>query len=295
MLPTVYNKLFSKIVRSSIWLESTETRLVWLTCLAIMDRDGFVDCAAVGNLASTARVSLKSARAAVARLEGPDADSSDQEFEGRRLERVEGGWMVINAKKYRDIVTAEVQRERTRIRVARSRAKKRDGNASVLPVPSSNTSVTQSEAEADTEVQADRTREAVLELVPTESGAIPHRTRIASPPVLTYRTAGKQQTWDLTIAQVDRWKEQYPALDILAECRKAQAYTEAKSLKTAKGMPAFLVGWLNKAQNWRRSDNGGVRGATPAPERQEWSCDHLPHCSGQWECIRKSQIAAAKA
>ena len=108
----MYNKIFTKILDSSIWLEPYATRLCWFTCLAVMDEDGFVPFASVENLAHRARVSLKAAQAAVACLEGPDPNSSDPENEGRRLERAPGGWLVLNAGKYRALATRAVARER---------------------------------------------------------------------------------------------------------------------------------------------------------------------------------------
>jgi hypothetical protein len=37
----MYNRLFTKILDSSIWLEADTTRIVWITMLASMDEDGF--------------------------------------------------------------------------------------------------------------------------------------------------------------------------------------------------------------------------------------------------------------
>jgi hypothetical protein len=119
----VYNKLFAKIVDSTVWLQPTPTRIVWVTFLAVMDEDGFVALASIPNVARRAAVTLDEAAAAIASLEGPDPDSSDPAHEGRRIERVPGGWMVLNAEKYGDIVTRTVARERTRERVRRHRAK----------------------------------------------------------------------------------------------------------------------------------------------------------------------------
>lgn len=141
----MYNKLFTKILDSSIWLESTPTRIVWLTLLATMDEAGFVQFAAVGNVASRARVTMEEAAAAMATLEAPDRDSSNPEHEGRRVERVPGGWMVLNATKHRELVTRAISREQTRIRVQRHRDKKRAGNA--RETPSEAVSVSVSEAE----------------------------------------------------------------------------------------------------------------------------------------------------
>ncbi len=139
----MYNKLFTKILDSSIWLESTTTRIVWLTMIAMMDEAGFVQLAAVGNVAARARVSLSAAETAIKTLEAPDAASSDQDHEGRRLERVPGGWLVLNAQKYRAMVTRVVIQAQTRERVRRHREKRK-----------SNAAVTPSEAESDTRSEA---------------------------------------------------------------------------------------------------------------------------------------------
>jgi len=117
----MYNKLFTKILDSTIWLEPDATRLVWITFIAAMDEDGFVALSSVGNVAARARVSLEAAEAAVRSLEAPDAIDSAQENEGRRIERVPSGWMVINSSKYRDIIRRATAREHTRQRVAKFR------------------------------------------------------------------------------------------------------------------------------------------------------------------------------
>src|SRR5262245_19222822 len=127
----MYNKLFTKILDSSIWLEPTPTRIVWLTFLASMDESGFVQLTSAANVAHRARVTLDEACNALVTLEGPDSDSADPENDGRRVERVPGGWMVLNASKYRDMVTKVVIQAQTRERVRKHRARKKDGNASV--------------------------------------------------------------------------------------------------------------------------------------------------------------------
>ena len=50
----------------------------------------------------------------------------DAKYEGRRIERVDGGYLVLNAGKYRTQVTREEIRRQTRERVARFRDKKKD-------------------------------------------------------------------------------------------------------------------------------------------------------------------------
>lgn len=134
----MYNKLFEKILDSSIWLEADHVRLVWITFLAAMDQDGVVHLSAPGNVAQRARVTCEAAIDALRVLESPDEKSPTQEHDGRRIERIPGvGWVVLNSKKYRDIVKAAVQREHTRLRVASCRARKKDNvtkcNENVTP------------------------------------------------------------------------------------------------------------------------------------------------------------------
>lgn len=159
----MYNKLFTKILDSSIWLESTPTRIVWLTFIAVMDEVGFVQFAAVGNVANRARVTLDEAQEAIKALEGPDDESGDPDNDGRRIERVPGGWMVLNAQKHRDLVTRAIKQEQTRERVAKHRALKRSGNAPVTP------------SEADTEARSESKTQS--ERKTTKSGGVNGRSR----------------------------------------------------------------------------------------------------------------------
>jgi hypothetical protein len=152
----MYNKIFTKILDSSVWLEPTPTRIVWITMIAAMDENGFCQFAAIGNVAGRARVTEDEARKAIHALESPDPESSDDSNEGRRIERVPGGWMVLNAPKYRAIVTRVNAQERTKERVRRFREKKHSVTSSNAPVTPSNkvkrernADVTPSEAETE--------------------------------------------------------------------------------------------------------------------------------------------------
>ncbi len=143
----MYNKLFTKILDSSIWLEDLPTRIVWVTFLAMMDQDGTVALSGIGNVAGRARVSEKEATHAIKVLESPDTRNPGQDRDGRRIERIPGvGWVVLNASKYRDLIKAETIRAQTRERVRRHR-----GNA---PVTQANEKVTPSGAGAETKAGA---------------------------------------------------------------------------------------------------------------------------------------------
>lgn len=95
-----------------------------------MDETGFAHFASIANVAHRARVTTEEAQAGIATLERPDPDSSDPEFEGRRIERVPGGWLVLNAEKHRQLVSRVIVQEQTRERVRKYRNKlKGDGLA----------------------------------------------------------------------------------------------------------------------------------------------------------------------
>ena len=130
----MYAKLFASILDSSVWLEAPATRLVWLTLLAAKDEDGFARFATIDNLAVRARVMPDEADDAIRILEGPDPNSSNPDHEGRRVERVPGGWMVLNAGLYDQIAKRAQEREQVRERVKRHRAK-HGSTSAVTPAP----------------------------------------------------------------------------------------------------------------------------------------------------------------
>lgn len=141
----MYNRLFQKILDSSIWLEPDHVRLVFVTMIAAMDENGVVNFACAQNVADRARVTLCNAESAIGVLESPDKFNPHQEHDGRRIERIEGGWLILNAKKYNSYINREIEKENTRQRVARYRAKKKneeEANKKTADVTPCNTNVT---------------------------------------------------------------------------------------------------------------------------------------------------------
>jgi hypothetical protein len=95
-----FTKLDSGIVFSSVWGESLTTRVVWVTLLALADCNGMVKCSRSGLLRSS-NVDQDEFDKAIITLESPDPDSRSPEYDGRRIEKCEGGWKVLNHGKYR--------------------------------------------------------------------------------------------------------------------------------------------------------------------------------------------------
>ena len=141
----MYVKLFASILDSSVWAEPVAVRVVWVAMLAMADRDGFVRASPTG-LARRANVDPKSCHDSVATLEAPDPESSSQEWDGRRVERVAGGWQILNYAAYRTLADADIRRQQVKEAVRRHRARK----ASVII--SNPESITESRHHHDTNV-----------------------------------------------------------------------------------------------------------------------------------------------
>jgi hypothetical protein len=126
-----FNLLWSSIVRSSIWVTSSkETRLVWITILALKDRDGIVRSSLIG-LADAAKVTKQECIDSLEELMSPDPDDTSGVEDGRRLRKIDGGWQVVNNERYR--TARDIQREEWRIRQAECRARA-DGGGAIQPV-----------------------------------------------------------------------------------------------------------------------------------------------------------------
>jgi hypothetical protein len=154
-MSTGYTKLFGSILESTVWLEPPPTKVVWITLMAMADRDGQIE-ASVPGLAKRAVVSRQECERALAVFLAPDPDSRTPDFEGRRIEVVPGGWRLLNYDSYRFRASQADVREKTAARVRRHRQRKKrsvTGNASVTPVTRGN-DIAEAEAEAEASAEA---------------------------------------------------------------------------------------------------------------------------------------------
>jgi hypothetical protein len=121
----MYNRLFTSIVASSLWSESGDVCKVWVTLLAMKDKKGFV----FGTPAGIARIcalDIDDTKAILEKFESPDPESNDLERnpqnEGRRIERVNDGWRLLNNDYYAELATAEDRRTQSREGMRRLRS-----------------------------------------------------------------------------------------------------------------------------------------------------------------------------
>jgi hypothetical protein len=140
-MSVTFTKLFSSITESTIWVAPDPHRLCWITMLAMADRQGRV-WASIPGLANRARISVDDTRAAIASFLSPDPDSRTKDWEGRRIEEIDGGWRLLNHAKYRAIRDEEAIKEAKRKYINTRRAVENVDRGRV-----------NAEAEADTEAK----------------------------------------------------------------------------------------------------------------------------------------------
>lgn len=99
-----WTPLFSNIVDSSVWSESKDVKILWITFLAKKDKNGFVP-ASIPGMARAAGLTVNECQEALRVLESPDPMSSSPQHEGRRIKRVDHGWIILNHFVYRDMVS----------------------------------------------------------------------------------------------------------------------------------------------------------------------------------------------
>ncbi len=146
-----FTKLFNSILHSTIWSESNETRILWITMLAMADRNGCVN-ASIPGLARMAGISVEQTTEGLGKFLSPDAYSRTPDNEGRRVEVIEGGWHLLNHGKYRELMSAEERREYNRKKQAERRHKMSKSGADLSMTVNDNQQCQHStEAEAEAE------------------------------------------------------------------------------------------------------------------------------------------------
>lgn len=121
-----FTKLDEGILQSSIMFEPATTFKVWIALLASCREDGVSPVSSV-YLASVCHLPLSAIDKALAVLEQPDERSRSTNDEGRRVERVDGGYYIINYFKYREFSYSS-RKDAVRKREYRDRVKDESGD-----------------------------------------------------------------------------------------------------------------------------------------------------------------------
>lgn len=180
-----YVKLDTDILNSTIWFDHPQ-RDLFITALLMADPYevrapepqlrvtaleetgwtvppgwyGFVAAAGPGIAARAGIPWDDETRAAMERLSSPEPESRSREFDGRRLARVNGGWIVLNYFKYRDKdYTSAIRSARYRARKLEEASRRddtesrRDAVAATRQSVTEGRDITQAEAEAYAEAE----------------------------------------------------------------------------------------------------------------------------------------------
>lgn len=118
-----FTKLDERLVQSSIMSEDPKTFKLFITLLASCGYDGVARISST-FLAATCYMSIEDIDKSLAILEAPDGRSRSLENEGRRIQRVDGGYLIINYLKYRER-TYSMSKEAIKKRRQRTRGDKK--------------------------------------------------------------------------------------------------------------------------------------------------------------------------
>ena len=219
-----YTKLFSSIVTSTIWVEPDRTRIVWITMLAICDKNGEVQ-ASIPGLARLAGVPVEDCEQAISKFLSPDPYSRTPDDEGRRIEKIDGGWALLNHAKYRNMASKEEVKTANCERQKRYREKLKR-NASVTP---SNASVTHDRDIADAEADADTKNKTLGESV------------APSAPTKAKKSDEPDESWLKGLAS----DQAYAGINVSTEFAKMSRWCEVN--RKAPSRRRF-INWLNRVE-----------------------------------------------
>jgi len=105
-----YTPLASSIVYSSVWTKTHEVVRVWIAMLALMDKHSRV-YGTVPGMAYTCHMDVKTFLECEKVLLETEPDVPNKDDDGRRIERVDGGWIVLNGKKWREKFRSEARKK----------------------------------------------------------------------------------------------------------------------------------------------------------------------------------------
>jgi hypothetical protein len=238
-----YTKLFNSIVASTIWSEPDETRIIWITMLAMANQRGVVETSIPG-LAVLARVHVDKCRQAIATLESPDPDSRSQEYDGRRIQKVDGGWLILNHAKYRAKLNADERREYKTIKQREYRMRTTVDNGGPQSTPWTHT-------DSDTDTEKVKT--------------IPQQKRLGSAEFL--------QFYESYPKKLDRQEAVRAWVKGLCDGRLGEILAGLESWKNCEQWSdyeriPYPATWLNK-RRWKETPEPGGKAANKARKTDE--------------------------
>ena len=109
-----FTKLDERILQSSIMAEDAYTFKIWIALLAACKEDGISECSPI-YLSAICRIDIETVNKSLSILMSPDKNSRSLNDDGIRIRRIDGGFEIINYKKYRDFSLRSAEAERKRL------------------------------------------------------------------------------------------------------------------------------------------------------------------------------------
>lgn len=126
-----FTKIHEALISSTIWREPHPTRIAWVTMMVLADQHGEV-FSSIPGLADDCRITVPEMEDALKCFMSPDPYSRTKDFDGRRIEEIDGGWALLNHPKYRKMASREDSKEKAVERTTRWR--KRSSGKQPKPV-----------------------------------------------------------------------------------------------------------------------------------------------------------------
>lgn len=224
--------------------------------LALKRRDGVV-YASVPGLASRANVPLADTQAALKCFMTPDPFSRTKEHEGRRIEEVDGGWLVLNASKFDKIRSIEERREYMKNFMADKRAAEKLAIVSNVSPNSSSSTTSSKEDQEHGKKAASSTDDPppcpVAQIVELYHEVLPELPECRK--ITPGRRSAIQQRWREDLTDLDDWRM------FFSDYVRPSGFLMGRSAGT-NGRPVFRadIGWLTNPTNYAKIIEGKYSG-----------------------------------
>lgn len=224
---------------SSVWSYKSGVRIVWVTILLMKDLDGFVKATpdAIRRRSNEAQSVVDEA---LQKFLSPEPGQEDQPFGGRRLEKVPGGYRVLNHEKYMEMDSSDQKRKRDRERKAKKRAESRLSADS----PRVSEKFQGASAEFQHKIRSDEMRQDEIQTRGDEDETIRNK------PAPQKRERSKSQLallpkdWQPSLGHA-RIADEH-GVNMLKEADKMRDWAESNAAKKASWDATFR-GWLKRA------------------------------------------------
>lgn len=170
--------------------------------LAMTDKDGQVP-ASIPGLAALARVSIEKCEEAIDVLSSPDKYSRTVEFDGRRIEKIDGGWRLLNHGKYRKMLSAEERREYLATKQREYRSRKQPSTP-VNNVSDTDTRLTHTDSDTDSKADTNTEKEQMQRAL-FEKFWIDYPKKLDKELAFREWTGLSPMDWDRAVESVGLW------------------------------------------------------------------------------------------